>query len=367
MKLTMVGSYPLDRVYGGVSMHIVKLAQHLTNIDDIELHILVLGNKSTLFKKDNSYIHVVKWSHFPILDVYRLKKEILKINPNIVHAQGTYFPYSTAASLLSNKYKTLITVHGSMSQEIKFKKGIDYIAGKLIAIPLEKFAFSKIQYVITCSPAMEKMVSRSVNAKVYVIPNGMDYEEVRMCCFETIRHPSVLFVGLLEKVKGADVLIRAIPKIKEKIPQICVYIAGEGSQKRKLIKLSKELSVDKNIEFLGYISGDKKNYLYSSVDVCCVPSMYESFGIVLLEAMSFGKPVIASNVGGIPYILEDGKTGFLFELGNVDDLAEKIINLILDTNLKTKLGKAGFEKVKDFNWKVIADRTVSVYKEVLAK
>jgi glycosyltransferase involved in cell wall biosynthesis len=95
------------------------------------------------------------------------------------------------------------------------------------------------------------------------------------------------------------------------------------------------------------------------------PSIYEAFGIVLLEAMACGKPVVASNVGGIPFVVEEGKTGLLFESGNVEDLADKIVTILKDEELREKMGEAGRERAKEFTWDKIAERTVEVYKEIL--
>jgi glycosyltransferase involved in cell wall biosynthesis len=93
------------------------------------------------------------------------------------------------------------------------------------------------------------------------------------------------------------------------------------------------------------------------------PSFYEPFGIVLLEAMHCGKAIIASNVGGIPSILEDGHTGLLFDPGNVNDLAEKIIMLLKDKDLRINMGNAGYKKVTEFTWDKVTERTVDIYRK----
>jgi glycosyltransferase involved in cell wall biosynthesis len=146
---------------------------------------------------------------------------------------------------------------------------------------------------------------------------------------------------------------------------LCLYIAGSGPEENKLKELVKELNIEENVNFLGYISGIKKYSYYKSADVCVFPSIYEAFGIVLLEAMACGKPVVASNVGGIPFVVEEGKTGLLFESGNVEDLADKIVTILKDEELREKMGEAGRERAKEFTWDKIAERTVEVYKEIL--
>ena len=93
----------------------------------------------------------------------------------------------------------------------------------------------------------------------------------------------------------------------------------------------------------------------------------EVLHLSVLEAMAYGKPVVASNVGGIPYVVENGTTGLLFECGNVKELAEKIIVLLRDEELRKKMGEAGRERAKEFTWDKIAEQTVDLYKEILSE
>jgi glycosyltransferase involved in cell wall biosynthesis len=125
------------------------------------------------------------------------------------------------------------------------------------------------------------------------------------------------------------------------------------------------LNIENYVDFLGFLSGEKKYTYYKSADIYVQPSRYETFGIAILEAMACGKTVVASNVGGIPFLVIDGETGLLFENGNVRDLAEKILNLLNDKELREKMGKAGKKRAEEFTWDKIAKQTVEVYKEIL--
>ena len=111
---------------------------------------------------------------------------------------------------------------------------------------------------------------------------------------------------MLRREKGVDLLLHAMIKIKESIPKIHLYIAGTGPQKSVLNKLANDLDINDDITFLGFISNDDKYSYIKSTDICVFPSTYEPFGIVLLEAMICGKPVVASHVGGISYVVDDG-------------------------------------------------------------
>ena len=368
IKVVMLGPYLYEM--GGVTMHIKKITKYLSFREDIEMHLITIGNKNEKTKIGNLNIHMIKKSlpypfSIPSL-VWFLKHKIIELNPDIVHAQGSFAPYSTAAALVRNKYPTLLTMHGISAKELKFHKGINFIFILFIHKPNEKYVVSKISNIIAVSLHVKNVISDMTQSQIYVIQNGIDFEDIHnVQPHKSIEYPSILFVGGLSKVKGIDTLLNAVPIIRKKILNLCLYIAGSGPEENKLKELVKELNIEENVNFLGYVSEIEKYSYYKSADVCVFPSIYEPFGIVLLEAMACGKPVVASNVGGIPFVVEEGKTGLLFESGNVEDLADKIMTILKNEKLREKMGEAGRERAKEFTWDKIAERTVEVYKEIL--
>ena len=368
IKVVMLGPYLYEM--GGVTMHIKKITKYLSFREDIEMHLITIGNKNEKTKIGNLNIHMIKKSlpypfSIPSL-VWFLKHKIIELNPDIVHAQGSFAPYSTAAALVRNKYPTILTMHGIIAKELKFHKGINFIFILFIHKPNERYVVSKISNIIAVSLHVKNVISDMTQSQICVIQNGIDFEDIHnVQPHKSIEYPSILFVGGLSKVKGIDTLLNAVPIIRKKILNLCVYIAGSGPEEKKLKELVKELNIEENVNFLGYVSEIEKYSYYKSADVCVFPSIYEPFGIVLLEAMACGKPVVASNVGGIPFVVEEGKTGLLFESGNVEDLADKIMTILKNEELREKMGEAGRERAKEFTWDKIAERTVEVYKEIL--
>jgi glycosyltransferase involved in cell wall biosynthesis len=370
IKVVMLGPYLYEM--GGVTMHIKKITTYLSRRDDIELHLVTIGTKNEKIEKDNLNIHVIKKRiiyPFSIPSViWHLRREILETNPDIVHAQGTGVPYSTAAALVRSRYPTILTMHGIGSMWIKYSKGIDFALFYqwLFGLPNERYVLSKIPNIITVSPQVKDTLSSMTDSNVYIISNGVDFEDVQNVePLKSIEHPTIFFVGVLENVKGIDILLKAIPIIKEKIPNIHLFIAGSGQQEKELKELVKELKIEENVKFLGFISGAEKYAYYKSADIYVQPSRYETFGIAVLEAMACGKPVVASEVGGIPFLVKEEETGLLFECGIAKDLAEKIIILLKDKKLREEMGEAGRKRAEEFTWDNIADKTVKVYKEML--
>ena len=368
IKVAMLGPYL--KKHNSLAIHINKLANCLSRLKDIELHIITIGDKNTQFKEGNTNVHVTKKStyyplHIPSA-VWYLKRKIMEIDPDVVHAQGTFTPYSTAAALVCKEYPTLLSVRGIMAKELKFYKGLDFIFAAAIEKINEKGVLSKIPNIIVTSPHSKDVIKTMTNSNIYVVPNGIDFDEIQNIRAEDhLKHPAILFMGGLNKVKGIDVLLNAVPIIRMEIQNLHVYIAGSGSKEGNLKKLAKELNIEENVKFLGFISGDEKYAYYKSADIYVHPSRYETFGVVLLEAMACGKPVIASNVGGIPFVVEDGKTGLLFESENVEELVEKIMLLLRDEEMRAKMGEAGRNRARGFTWERSAEMTVEVYKEVI--
>lgn len=177
-------------------------------------------------------------------------------------------------------------------------------------------------------------------------------------------HPNILFIGMFNEIKGVDLLIKAIPLIKEAIPNVKLFLAGAGPLEKQLKKLVADLKLEENIKFVGFVTGDVKYTYLESADICVLPSVYEHFGISILEAMSFGIPVVASNVGGIPYLVENMQTGLLFEPKNVQDLSDKVKFLLLDEKLRKTMGLKAKEKSKEYTWDKIAAKTIELYEKV---
>lgn len=199
-----------------------------------------------------------------------------------------------------------------------------------------------------------------------MIPNGInthEYESIER--IGDLNHPSLFFIGRLVKQKGVHVLIKSLSIVQKSIENIHLYIAGSGPQYKKLNILVEKLNLRDNVTFLGYIKGKEKISYYQSIDICVIPSSFESFSFVTLEAMAAGKPVVASNVGGIPYLVDDGETGFLFEPGNHQELAKKIIRLLESKKLCEEMGKLAKKKAELFSWSFITDETIKLYEKTL--
>jgi glycosyltransferase involved in cell wall biosynthesis len=184
----------------------------------------------------------------------------------------------------------------------------------------------------------------------------------------------ILFVGRLISVKGAEHLVRALPKVLEKYPKAKALVVGSGPEKDRLASLAADLGLQRVVHFKGQVSQEGLRKAYSRADVVVLPSIRdksgetEGLGVVLLEAMACGVPVIGSRVGGIPDIIKHGDTGLLVKEKDPDDLSEKLILLLSNRRLRETLIQKGLEYVEqNFSWDKISDRFINTYQDVLKK
>jgi len=222
-------------------------------------------------------------------------------------------------------------------------------------------------------------------AKIVVIPCGVDLnlfgpvpqDEARQILGLPAKRRVVLFVGRIEPLKGIDTLLRAMALVAHNLPgdqeDLSVIIiggapgAGAGQVKQELERLESlrvELGIDHLVTFLGAQNQDTLVYYYSAADMVVVPSHYESFGMVALEAMACGTPVVASKVGGLAFSVQDGQTGFLVPNGDPEALAAKIQLLLNDDELRRQLGGQATHWARRFGWPVVADQIVDLYQQV---
>ena len=190
----------------------------------------------------------------------------------------------------------------------------------------------------------------------------------------------ILFVGRMDPVKGLDTLLRAICKLSELQPDLaknlCLAVIGgdvdeNDSESNNMLecleKLKHEVGIDNLVAFLGSRTQDTLPYYYSAAEVCVMPSYYESFGLVALEAMACGTPVLASRVGGLQTTVEDGVTGLLTPAGDVDALAQGLATLLLDSDFRQRLASNARRRAAAYTWKAVAERIVSLYEELWHK
>jgi glycosyltransferase involved in cell wall biosynthesis len=180
--------------------------------------------------------------------------------------------------------------------------------------------------------------------------------------------PKLCFIKAHRRKYGPEVLLRALKLVKKEIPDIKLTMAGEGEMTAELKHLTGELGLDENVDFVGFIPNDRIYSLLKGHHIMVMPSVMdsESFGVAVLEASACARPVIASRVGGVPEVLDDGNTGLLVPPGNVEALAAAIVGLARDSERCLKIGEAGRELVRNrYLWEHSLDQMARLYEKMI--
>jgi phosphatidylinositol alpha-mannosyltransferase len=203
-----------------------------------------------------------------------------------------------------------------------------------------------------------------------IVPNGVDTRRFRPDLppierMASMPNPKILFVGRLEPRKGLDHLLRAYPFVKREIPDAMLFVVGSGPLEQHYRGMIPDELRD-SVHFEGFVSVEDLPRYYASADVYTSPAVGgETFGIVLVEAMASGTPVVASGIPGYRGVIRDGVNGLLFELEDPADYARTLIRALKDTEIREKLVTEGLRTAQEHSWRHIAGRIEDIYQEVL--
>uniref|UniRef100_A0A7C3URF5 Glycosyltransferase family 1 protein n=1 Tax=candidate division WOR-3 bacterium TaxID=2052148 RepID=A0A7C3URF5_UNCW3 len=369
MRILLVSSafYPYP---SGISEHVYYLARGLLNLGH-EVKIL-----TTNYPK--------RWGEvIEDLPVVRLGNVLLlPLNQSFATLPvGKYLPFQIKRFLSSDEFD-IIHLHGCYPPEIgfwvlHFSRTINvctfHTVGfrrlaifKPLSIIFRPYA-NKLHGKIAVSKVAEEWISPLIPGEYRIIPNGIDIKRFSPHNPPIIKGegPLILFVGRLDKRKGARLAIESFPLVKSSFPTAKLLIIGKGPEERMLRVMAEK---EKEIIFLGYVKREELPLYYASCDVYISPALGgETFGIVLLEALATGKPVVCSRIPGYLTVIKDGENGLFFTPANPADLAEKIIRVLSDEGLRQRLTKNGLATAKNYSWERVVRMVEEYYFELKRK
>jgi D-inositol-3-phosphate glycosyltransferase len=274
---------------------------------------------------------------------------------------------------------------GKMKNVVAQKRPREQETGQRISVETDIVDFADA--LIASTPAEMEQLTQLYGAdpgKIHVISPGVDTdrfhpipaahakERIGICPDRRM----ILFVGRIEPLKGIDHLLEAIARVVDRLPELrnglCVPIIGgepnridEDDEMVRLQELRERLGIRDVVTFLGSKNQDTLQYYYSAAEMVVMPSDYESFGMVALEAMACGTPVVASDVGGLAFLVKDGQTGHRVPAGDKEALADRIAQLLTDELSRRRIGQRAACWAESYAWPNIADRIENVYSEVM--
>ncbi len=358
-----------EPVIGGLETWTKEISTRLTKKADV---FVVTGKvKKTLVRDQIDQVEVSRTGLFALKNLsysspwyilttlpflfFKSKKIIKKENINLIHSQGFL---SSFLGYLLNKFtgtKYIITVQ-------RIEKNTF----------LRRLVYRKARACIGASTAITDYFKEigCQRDKIHIIPNGIDLSRFKNLDRTESRKMLglrdefvVIAVARLEKVKGLKYLIKAISEIKN--PQIQLVLIGQGSERSNLEKYTQELSITERVRFIGEVNNQEVPKYLKAADCFCLPSLKEGFGIVILEAMAVGVPVIASQVGGIPDIVQNEKNGLLVPAKASYAISKAILELQKTPTLTQTLTQNALQTLKNYNWDTITEQLYQLYQETL--
>jgi len=387
MKICLLSWEFPPRIVGGIARHVFGLAKALA-ADGHDVGVVTLdfpgapdyeeveGFKVYRSKTEIGHPSFLIWAFlFNHFLEKRLATAERDFNFDLIHVHDWLAaPAGIGAKHFLNK-PLVCTMHSSEHGRSSLHDPDSYMIDGM-----EWWACYEAARIIVTSNSMKGEICGHFNVSgenVDVIPNAVDFMKynvnfdrwaVRRRFGVGDHEKMVLFVGRLVPQKGVEYLIRSMARISWRFPEAKFVIVGEGWMRGHLEWLADQSRQRWRVNFTGFISDDDLVVLTKSADVMVVPSVYEPFGIVALEGMAAGVPVVASQVGGLAEVVEHDKTGVYVYPRSADSIAWGVERVLSDPGYRDWLVKNAYEAIQDrFSWEAVAKQTVDVYKRVLGE
>lgn len=369
MKIALVSPYD-HAVAGGVRTHILGLDKAFRALGHTVKILAPASDESNLAEN----VIVVSDHVVPVgisgskaritlsLNVYRNVKRILREeNFDVVHLHEPLVP-TLPLFVLRHAHSVMIgTFHAYRESYV----GYDYT--KVVLRRL----MQRLDARTVVSPAVLPYITRYFPGEYQVIPNGIDTEKFGPHVQPLKKYDdgklNILFVGRLDKRKGFQHLLHAFPEIKARVPEARLLVVGayDKEDKEKYVRYVRKRGL-RDVKFVGYVSAEDLPRYYRTAHVFCAPATgFESFGLVLLEAMATGTPIVASDIPGYHHVVTHGREGLLVPPMDEAAIASAIIQLLRDAALRERLGACGRETAQHYAWPRIAERTMELYENCL--
>ncbi len=377
---------------GGLARHVRKLSEQLVRIG-VEVHVLTRGGGRLPAEEERHgvIVHRVREPDYPKGDLAAFIRWVDGMNADmraagaelgerldfdLVHSHD--WLVAAAAQLLARSFGCpwLVTVHAT--EYGRHQGWVDKYPQRHIH-GVERHMVRRAEQVITCSHYMRGHVADVFGVDesgVTVIPNGIDPLDLEPVVgdlpklrarFAAPGEQLVLLVGRLVYEKGFQLALDALPDVIERVGDVRFLVAGSGTHEHELRKQATKLGLDEYGTFLGWIGDDVLHSLYRISDLCVIPSLYEPFGLVALEAMASGCPCIVADTGGLREVVPEGdRVGLRFRGGDAAHLGVMVERMLTDEPLRERLVTAASEHVLRFDWADVARQTAAVYEELLS-
>ncbi len=378
MRVALVGPYPIDtdHLLGGVETSFFNLLQGLSSFDDVEPHVVTFdrGAKALRFTDTGPApaTYLPANARLNNLTLYRADRRLLhealgRIRPDIVHAQDA-LGYGYVSLKVAQSTPVIVTIHGIVREELRHMvKPLDRIRTSLARVPVQRYCIRNARYLIEPSRYPEEYFQGEIRGSIVDVGNA-----ISDLFFEGSATPErgrILYAGGITPGKRVLDLVDAFAAVHRERPEATLRLAGHTADRPYVQTVTSrihELGLDDQVTFLGNLTPEELRSEYRCASVFVLPSAQENSPMVIREAMAVGVPVVATRVGGVHYLVEEGKTGFLVDVGDSAAIATRAIQLIGDETARKALGEAARTVAGErFQARDVAARVRDVYVRVL--
>ncbi len=373
-------------IEGGLGRHVRKLSEHLVR-EGVEVHVLTRrgGRLPAEEIRHGVVVHRVREPPFPKdpgafvhwvddmnADMHQLALELCeRFEFDLVHSHDWLVASAARRAARRQRLPWLVTVHAT---EHGRHQGWVHKHPQSHIHAVERAMVRRAQRVITCSDYMRDHVREVFGLsarRVTVIPNGIDPADLEpietelgalRARFAAPEEQLVLMVGRLVYEKGFHLALDALAPVVRRLGNVRFVIAGTGTAEAELKRQARRLELTRHGSFLGWVGDDMLHSLYRVAELCIVPSIYEPFGLVALEAMASGCPCVVADTGGLREVVPgDGTVGLRFPSRDAEALEKVVARILTDEQARAQLVSEAREHVLQFGWDEVAVRTRALY------
>lgn len=372
MKIAQVSPYD-HQTPGGVREHVIHLTAELGRLghevkilapascrDDLPSNIICVSDRVIPLQVNGSTVRITL-----SLGTYGKIKRILQEERfDVVHVHEPLVPTLSLFALVHSKSVTIGHFHGYRERFVLYDWGR----------PVFLRMIDQLDGRAAVSATAQRGAARYFPGEYEIIPDGVDTERFGNSSLHPIESfddgkLNILFVGRIDRRKGLPYLLQAFPTIKSAVPEARLIVVGAFTKKEiKPWMLQGQRTGRQDVQFVGYVSPEEIPRYYRTADVFCAPSTgSEALGIVILEAMASGTPIVASDIDGYRTALTHGKEGLLVPPADPTRLAQSVIQLLCDPELRRSMGRQGRLTAQQYAWPAVAQRTLEMYQTCIAR
>lgn len=379
MRVALVGPYPVDltRVQGGVESSFSMLVSGLASLSGLDPYVITF--RPALTEPHVTVAEGVTVEYVPgtrrlgnltlrARERRSLRAILDRVRPDIVHAQDA-LGYGYVCLKTVQRAPVVVSVHGIVREQIRYLRSPSArIRGHTAGVSFERYCIRRARFLMTPTPYAKQYFGAEINGRIWDIGNPVSD---RLFALQPAPEwGRMLFAGTLIPLKRVLDLVDVLPQVLLQVPDAHLRVAGGVGDPHYAAQVQarvRDLGLEDRVDLLGEIGTDALVEEYRRAALLVLPSSQETSPMVIGEAMAAGVPVVATRVGGVPYLVEHGVTGWTVEVGDLETLAQRLVDVLSDPARATALGAAGrAEADMRFRAPLIAAQVRAVYAEILA-